>query len=73
MQTREESYGNPQGNYHRFNPRKQRWSEHFAWSNDFTLIIGLTLIERATVETLWMNDQKMVHLRHLLVLAGLHP
>ncbi len=56
-----------------FNPRKQRWSEHFTWSNDFTLIIGLTPIGRATIETLRMNQQKMVNLRRLLVLAGLHP
>ena len=56
-----------------FNPRKQHWSEHFAWSNDFTRIIGLTSTGRATVETLWMNQQKMVDLRRLLVLAGLHP
>ena len=56
-----------------FNPRTQGWSEHFVWSNDFTLIIGLTPIGRATVETLRMNQQKMVNLRRLLVLAGLHP
>jgi len=56
-----------------FNPRKQRWSDHFTWSHDFTLIIGLTPIGRATVETLQMNQQKMVNLRRLLVLAGLHP
>jgi hypothetical protein len=56
-----------------FNPRKQHWSEHFTWSNDFTLIIGLTPIGRATVETLQMNQEKMVNLRRLLGLAGLHP
>jgi len=58
---------------HLFNPRKQRWSEHFVWSHDFTLIIGLTPTGRASVETLQMNQQKMVTLRRLLVLAGLHP
>ena len=56
-----------------FNPRTQGWAEHFVWSNDFTLIIGLTPIGRASVETLRMNQQKMVNLRRLLVLAGLHP
>jgi hypothetical protein len=56
-----------------FNPWKQRWAEHFVWSDDFTLIIGLTPIGRTTVATLRMNQQKMVNLRRLLVLAGLHP
>ncbi|WNZ24154.1 mitochondrial large ribosomal subunit protein uL30m [Leptolyngbya sp. NK1-12] len=31
------------------------WSEHFAWSEDTTLIIGLTPIGRATVQTLRLN------------------
>jgi 5-methylcytosine-specific restriction endonuclease McrA len=56
-----------------FNPRKQRWAEHFVWSDDFTLLIGLTPTGRATVVTLQMNHQKMVNLRRLLGLAGLHP
>jgi len=56
-----------------FNPRKQRWAEHFVWSDDFTLLVGLTPTGRATVATLQMNQQKMVNLRRLLGLAGLHP
>ncbi|MGH9842788.1 MAG: HNH endonuclease [Blastocatellia bacterium] len=56
-----------------FNPRRQRWADHFTWSNDFTRIIGLTPIGRATVETLQMNDGKMINLRRLLVLGELHP
>jgi 5-methylcytosine-specific restriction endonuclease McrA len=58
---------------HLFNPRKQRWEEHFVWSDDFTLIIGLTPTGRVTVETLHMNQPKMVNLRRLLVRTGLHP
>jgi len=46
-----------------FNPRKQRWTEHFVWSDDFTLLVGLTPTGgRATVATLQMNQQKMVNL-----------
>jgi hypothetical protein len=56
-----------------FNPRKQHWGEHFVWSDDFTLLVGLTPTGRATVTTLQMNHQKMVNLRRLLGLAGLHP
>src|SRR5690349_18996173 len=25
-----------------FNPRRSRWSDHFAWNEDFTLLLGLT-------------------------------
>ena len=56
-----------------FNPRKQRWAEHFVWSDDFTLLVGLTPTGRATIVTLQMNQQKMVNLRCLLGLTGLHP
>jgi HNH endonuclease len=56
-----------------FNPRKQRWSEHFSWSEDGLLIVGLTPTGRATVETLKVNQPKIVNLRRILLLAGLHP
>jgi hypothetical protein len=56
-----------------FNPRKQRWAEHFVWSDGFTLLVGLTPTGRATVATPQMNQQKMVNLRRLLGLTGLHP
>ncbi len=56
-----------------FNPRKQRWEEHFSWKADFREILGLTSIGRATVDTLQMNNFKMVNIRRLLHLAGLHP
>lgn len=56
-----------------FHPRKQRWEDHFVWSDDFTLVIGVTPTGRATLDTLQMNQSKMVNLRRLLVRAGLHP
>ncbi|HEU0184148.1 MAG TPA: HNH endonuclease signature motif containing protein [Blastocatellia bacterium] len=56
-----------------FNPRKQRWQDHFTWSKDGLLIVGLTPTGRATVETLKVNQQKIVNLRRILVLAGLRP
>jgi 5-methylcytosine-specific restriction endonuclease McrA len=34
-----------------YHPRQQKWSDHFAWNHDCTLIIGLTPTGRATVET----------------------
>ena len=56
-----------------YHPRRDRWDEHFAWSDDFTLIIGLTPTGRATVETLLLNRDGVVNLRGLLYARGEHP
>lgn len=56
-----------------FNPRKQRWQDHFTWSEDALLIVGMTPTGRATAATLKMNHRKMVNLRRILVIAGLRP
>ncbi len=56
-----------------FNPRTQIWSEHFHWSPDGTLIIGLTPVGRATVEALQLNNEIAVEVRRNWVLAGWHP
>lgn len=56
-----------------FNPRFQRWREHFQWSSEGTLIIGLTPCGRATIEALQMNNEYIVEARHLWVIAGWHP
>lgn len=56
-----------------FHPRKHRWDDHFVWSADFTLVIGLTPIGRATVDALQLNRPGLVNLRRVLVLAGEHP
>jgi hypothetical protein len=56
-----------------FHPRRDRWSDHFAWSNDFTMIIGLTPTGRATVEALQLNRSGVVNLRHILYAMGEHP
>jgi hypothetical protein len=56
-----------------FNPRRQHWSEHFAWSDDGTLIIGLTPCSRATIEALQMNNPRIVYTRRRWVSVGWHP
>jgi hypothetical protein len=56
-----------------FHPRKQRWRAHFAWSEDKTLIVGLTPTGRATVEALQLNRAGLVNLRRVLAAAGEHP
>jgi len=56
-----------------YHPRQQRWRDHFAWNDDFTLIIGLTPVGRATVETLALNRAGLVSLRRVLFAMGEHP
>ncbi len=56
-----------------YNPRQQRWEEQFAWSNDFTHIVGRTPTGRATVERLDLNRPHLVRLRRRLYALGDHP
>ncbi len=56
-----------------FNPRRQRWSQHFVWNEDTLLIIGRTATGRATVEDLRLNRTELLNLRRVLRAAGEHP
>jgi hypothetical protein len=56
-----------------FHPRQQRWREHFAWTPDGTMIVGLSPTGRATVDLLRLNREGLVNLRRLLFVAGEHP
>jgi hypothetical protein len=54
-------------------PRRQAWSDHFAWNDDASLILGLTPVGRATVMALRLNREGLVNLRRVLFAAGEHP
>lgn len=56
-----------------YHPRTQKWEEHFAWGNDFSVIVGITPTGRATVEMLQVNRESLVNLRRILVMFGEHP
>ena len=56
-----------------FNPRRDTWADHFAWSDDFSILLGLTSTGRATVERLQINDPERVRSRRRWVEVGLHP
>ncbi len=56
-----------------FHPRRHRWQDHFAWNEDFSLILGLTPTGRATVGALRLNRPGLVNLRRVLYTAGEHP
>jgi hypothetical protein len=61
-----------------FNPRRDLWNDHFIWSADGLRIIGVTMIGRATVSRLDMNDDgrstPFIHAsRQIWMRMGLHP
>lgn len=56
-----------------FHPRQDIWAEHFAWSNDFRLMVGLTATGRATIARLQTNHSGVVRQREVLFQLGLHP
>lgn len=56
-----------------FNPRQQRWREHFAWTPEGDRVLGLTASGRATVAALRLNRPLLVRSRQIWVIAGLHP
>lgn len=56
-----------------FHPRRDLWSDHFAWTDDFLWIVGLTPTGRATIERLDLNRDGVVNLRRVMLIAGLHP
>ena len=56
-----------------FNPRTQKWDEHFQWSKDSSNVIGITPIGRATVLALKLNNFFIVTARKNWVQVGWHP
>ncbi len=56
-----------------FHPHQYSWHDHFGWSVDGTVIVGLTDVAHATIVTLRMNRSQMISVRELWVDAGRHP
>jgi hypothetical protein len=56
-----------------YHPRQQIWHEHFAWNDDYTLVIGLTTTGRATIQELKLNRAGVVNLRRVLFAMSEHP
>ncbi len=56
-----------------FNPRRQRWEDHFIWNEDTTLMIGLTTIGRATIKALRLNREELINFREAFRILKLHP
>lgn len=56
-----------------YHPRRDAWSTHFAWAEEYCVVIGLTPTGRATVAALRLNRSALVNLRRVLYAAGEHP
>ncbi|WP_341525881.1 HNH endonuclease signature motif containing protein [Nostoc sp. UHCC 0302] len=56
-----------------FNPRQHSWREHFIWSADGLLIVGLTPIGQATVTALILNRERVINIRAADKEIGRHP
>jgi hypothetical protein len=56
-----------------FHPQRDRWTDHFAWSDDEITIVGLTPVGQATVSVLRMNRPQLLRLRRMWVAMGEHP
>jgi HNH endonuclease len=56
-----------------FHPQLQVWSDHFAWSEDSTEIVGCTPVGRSTITALKMNRSQMVRVRGMWVKLREHP
>jgi hypothetical protein len=56
-----------------FNPRRQRWADHFRWTTGGDQIVGRTPTGRATVIALHLNRPALVLSRREWVGVGWHP
>ena len=56
-----------------YHPRRDRWFDHFAWSEDHCEIIPLTAIGRVTLAKLRLNRPNVVEHRRILRDIGRHP
>ncbi len=55
-----------------YNPRADRWSDHFAWDEDWR-VVGLTPTGRATIAALNLNHPRRVLIREAEEAFNLFP
>jgi hypothetical protein len=56
-----------------FHPRTQRWRDHFRWSEDQKMLLGVTATGRATIDALDLNSELRQMAREFWFAAGLLP
>ncbi len=48
-----------------YNPRRDRWGNHFRWNRNKTRLLGRTAIGRATIAALQINSERQIEARIL--------
>jgi len=56
-----------------FDPRNHHWNEHFRWDKEGAILIGLSDIGRATIDTLRMNRPLSIAVRRIWIAVHRHP
>lgn len=56
-----------------FDPRRNSWTEHFAWTSSGDRIVGLTRTGRATIVALSLNRPELLLTRQAWIAVGWHP
>ena len=56
-----------------FDPRRQRWHEHIAWTTEQDRIVARTSVGRATLVALDLNRSSLVSARKAWTAVGWHP
>ena len=56
-----------------FDPRHERWNEHFTWTDEGDHVVGRSPTGRATVVALQLNRPELVRARRRWVAVGWHP
>ncbi|MEM6633087.1 MAG: HNH endonuclease [Bacteroidota bacterium] len=56
-----------------YNPRKDRWKDHFRWKKSYKELKGISEIGRATIQKLELNRKGVRNLRRVLYESGEHP
>jgi HNH endonuclease len=56
-----------------YNPRMDVWATHFSWNEQFTLLVGISPVGRATIAKLKLNRPSVVNLRMILIQLGELP
>lgn len=62
--------------YRLFDPRRDRWPEHFVFVHNYLFIVGLPGIDQATEQALGFNDPRLggaLGTRHDAILVGRYP
>lgn len=56
-----------------YNPRIQKWNEHFQFDDTLTIIEPLTDIGRVTIKILRLNNDEQIEARKILTQLGTYP